>query len=461
LARLQLLADIGSTFTKLCLVDPDGPEVLGTAMAPTTIATDVNGGLDAALEKLGAPARAAARTLAASSAAGGLCIAAVGLVPELTMKAARLAALGAGGKVVAAFSFKLTAADEARLREIAPDLVLLAGGTDGGDVVHILHNARRLVECLPDVPLVVAGNRGARDELERLFAGRAGVRFAANVMPEVRRLDLAPARECIRAAFLERIVVAKGLDRLRSRAELVMPTPEAVLRAVTLLSRGHGGEPGLGDLLAVDIGGATTDVYSCADGRPESPRVYLRGLIEPFEKRTVEADVGMRHTLPFLMEQLDLAGVASRAGCTAEDLRAWADAIRTDPGRLPSAGLQERIDAALAAAGLALAVERHCGRVEETYTPEGRAYIQEGKDLSRVRWVVGSGGPLAAARDPGAILAGVRREPGSPSLRPAAPEFLVDRKYLLWAMGLLAGEEPAAALALMKKHLEPCAGTAG
>lgn len=455
MARLHLLADIGSTFTKLCLVDPEAPAVLGAAAAPTTVTTDVNRGLDEALARLGPAARGAVRTLAASSAAGGLRIAAVGLVPELTMKAARLAALGAGGKVVAAFSFRLTASDETRLREVAPDLVLLAGGTDGGDSAHIVHNARRLAGCLPDVPLVVAGNRQAQDEIAAVLSGRPGVRFTDNVMPEVRRLDLAPARECIRAVFLERIVFAKGLDRLRARAELLMPTPEAVLRAVSLLSRGHGGAAGLGELMAVDMGGATTDVYSCADGRPCSPRVFLRGLPEPFEKRTVEADVGLRHTLPFLLEGLDLAALAARAGCAAEDVTAWAAAVRAEPGRLPSAGREERIDAALAAAGLALAAERHCGRLEETFTPEGRAFVQEGKDLSRVRLVVGSGGPLAVAREPGKLLAGFRREAGSPVLKPEAPEFLVDRSYLLWAMGLLAGSEPAAALALMRKHLVP------
>jgi hypothetical protein len=421
LARLHLLADIGSTFTKLCLVDPEAPAVLGAAAAPTTVTTDVNRGLDEALARLGPAARGAVRTLAASSAAGGLRIAAVGLVPELTMKAARLAALGAGGKVVAAFSFRLTASDETRLREVAPDLVLLAGGTDGGDSAHIVHNARRLAGCLPDVPLVVAGNRQAQDEIAAVLSGRPGVRFTDNVMPEVRRLDLAPARECIRAVFLERIVFAKGLD----------------------------------ELMAVDMGGATTDVYSCADGRPCSPRVFLRGLPEPFEKRTVEADVGLRHTLPFLLEGLDLAALAARAGCAAEDVTAWAAAVRAEPGRLPSAGREERIDAALAAAGLALAAERHCGRLEETFTPEGRAFVQEGKDLSRVRLVVGSGGPLAVAREPGKLLAGFRREAGSPVLKPEAPEFLVDRSYLLWAMGLLAGSEPAAALALMRKHLVP------
>jgi len=455
--RVHLLADVGSTFTKLCLVDAAVPAVLGWAAAPTTVATDVNAGFDAALAQLGPEAARAGRTLASSSAAGGLRIAAVGLVPELTMKAARLAALGAGGRVVEAFAFRLTSADLERLRALRPDMVLLAGGTDGGDAEHILHNARALASGLPDVPIVVAGNRGARDEIAGILAGRPAVRFADNVMPDVRRLDLDPARECIRELFLERIVSAKGLDRLRSRAEVVMPTPEAVLRAVALLSRGHASSPGLGELMAVDIGGATTDVYSCAEGRPASPAVVLRGLPEPFEKRTVEADIGMRHTLASLLEQCQAADLAGAAGAPTDAVRSWAEAAGRDPGHLPASEGEHRIDLALAAAGIRLAAERHCGWLEEAYTPEGRVWIQEGKDLGPVRWVVGSGGPLAAAGSrAGELLAGIRRAPGSVRLLPAAPQFLADRRYLLWAMGLLAADEPAAALELMKRHLEPC-----
>ncbi len=454
---LYLLGDVGSTFTKLCLVDAGAPAVLASAAAPTTVGTDVNAGFDAALGRLGPRAREAGRILVSSSAAGGLRIAAVGLVPELTMKAARIAALGAGGKVVGAFSFRLTAQDLAGLRELRPDMILLAGGTDGGDTEHIIHNAGALAAGLPGVPVVAAGNREAREELERIFAGRPEVRFAANVMPEVRRLDLDPARACIRELFLERIVAAKGLDRLRSRAEVVRPTPEAVLRAVALLSRGHGGSPGLGELLAVDVGGATTDVYSCAEGRPSSPAVVLRGLPEPFEKRTVEADIGMRHTIAHLLEQCDVEEVARAARATADEVRAWAGAVAGDPGHLPASEREHRIDAALAAAGCRLAVARHCGWLEECYTPEGRVYVQEGKDLGPVRCVVGSGGPLAAGGPrAGEVLAGARRAPGESRLLPSAPEFLIDRRYLLWAMGLLADHEPAAALELMKRHLEPC-----
>ena len=445
---------MGSTFTKLLVVETDGPALLAAAAAPTTIGTDVNEGFDAALAKLGIPTDDYRETLVSSSAAGGLRIAAVGLVPELTLKAASLAALGAGGTVVGAFSFTLTEDDRLRLEQLHPDLVLLAGGTDGGDTGHIAQNAHRLAAWLPKTPVVVAGNRTAYDELKGVFTGRGDVHFTDNVLPDLKRMDLDPARESIRAVFLERIVESKGLARLRSRARVVMPTPEAVLLAVSLLAKGHDRAAGLGDLVTVDIGGATTDVYSCADGQPEREGVILRGIPEPFHKRTVEADIGMRYTLPRLVETLDLDRLARVYDLDAAALRAWVETVVAQSDRLPACAAEARMDTALAAAGCAIAVERHSGRLEEAFAPEGRIFVQEGKDLGRVKWIIGTGGPVAHSPDAAAILRACVRRPGSLSLGPVAPELLVDRRYLLWAMGLIAGIEPEAALALMKEHLE-------
>jgi uncharacterized protein (TIGR01319 family) len=210
----------------------------------------------------------------------------------------------------------------------------------------------------------------------------------------------------------------------------------------------------------VDIGGATTDVYSCADGRPRTEHVVMRGVPEPFEKRSVEADMGTRHTLRHLMEKLDLEAMAANAGpnVSVKTLKAWVDEVTAHPDRVPSTPPEERMDGAFAAAACDTAVERHFGRLEEAFTPEGRIFLQEGKDLGGVGWVVGTGGPVANSRHPDEILAGCVRHPGSPSLKPLAPALVVDRRYLLWAMGLLAETEPAAALMLMKRHLTPADG---
>lgn len=457
-----LLADVGSTFTKVCLVRSDEPRLLARAAVPTTVEPDVNVGLDAACRLAGTALHSSLPLLACSSAAGGLRIAAVGLVPSLTAKAAEMAALGAGAKVVGVFPYELSLEDRDRLRALQPDLILLTGGTDGGDTSHILRNAEAITRTMPCVPVVVAGNRHAQDGVRRRLEMHQGpVRFADNVMPDIDRLNLEPARECIRQLFLERIVIAKGLGRLKARADILMPTPQAVLEAVRLL--GQAGD-GLGDFLVVDIGGATTDVYSHGAGLPSGPGVVCKGLPEPVDKRTVEADIGMRHTLPGLLALLNLEAMCAEHGLRPQEVSTWTARVAADPGSVPHTAQETAADTALAAEACRLAVERHCGRLEEVWSPEGRVYLQEGKDMGDAGWVVGTGGPAAFGPAPGIILAAARRRAGSASLLPRAPRLLADRDYLLWATGLLAGAglvEAAAGLALAHLEEVPAPGAAG
>jgi uncharacterized protein (TIGR01319 family) len=449
-----ILADVGSTFTKVCLVNADEPSLVASAAAPTTVGTDVNIGLDEALKRIGSPRVPAERTLVCSSAAGGLRVAAVGLVRDLTAKAATTAALGAGGKVVASFSYTLTSADRRELAELRPDIVLLAGGTDGGDEKHVVANARALNECLPETPVVFAGNRSAADAVAGVFGGDARVLFAENVLPELDRLNPAPARECIRRLFLERIVRAKGLEGLRSRASIVMPTPEAVLRAAELLSSGTAREAGLGELVAIDMGGSTTDVYSCASGRPSGANVVVKGLPEPFAKRTVEADIGLAVTLGHLMELLDEGEVAAESGTSPAEVRSWAAAVAANPAQLPRSARESGIADEVARRGCREALARHCGTLREAYTPQGRVMVQEGKDLTRVSRLIGSGGPIVYAAKAAGVLSGAVGERGSMSLAPVSPGLMLDRRYLMWAMGLLADRAPEAALDIMKRMVE-------
>ena len=168
-----LLIDFGSTYTKLRAIDLDEARVLASAQGPSTVTTDVTVGLDAALADLesklgGLPAFK--HRLASSSAAGGLRMVTIGLVRELTAEAARQAALGAGAKVVGTFAYRLTPADDQRIAELAPDIVLLAGGTDGGNSEVIRHNATRIALSALACPIVVAGNRDVAQDLVALLA---------------------------------------------------------------------------------------------------------------------------------------------------------------------------------------------------------------------------------------------------------------------------------------------------
>jgi uncharacterized protein (TIGR01319 family) len=162
---IYLLLDFGSTYTKIAAADLAKEEVIGWAQAPTTVNTDITIGLNKALSKLaetyGIDANKVQGKYACSSAAGGLIMAAIGLVPELTLEAARRAALGAGAKVVGGYGFEI---DEKIVREIEEakcDIILLSGGTDGGDKKTIIHNAEMLADSKISCPILVAGNRVA------------------------------------------------------------------------------------------------------------------------------------------------------------------------------------------------------------------------------------------------------------------------------------------------------------
>jgi uncharacterized protein (TIGR01319 family) len=389
--------------------------------------------------------------LACSSAAGGLRMVTVGLVRELTAEAARQAALGAGAKLVGTFAYKLTAGDVKAIVDLAPDILLLAGGTDGGNDEVIIYNAGRLAGSALACPIIVAGNRQAADTVQgRLAEGGKSVTVAANVMPEFNVLNIEPARAAIRQTFIDRIVHAKGIDRAAAMFDRVlMPTPAAVLEGAKLLAEGHGERPGLGPLLVIDVGGATTDVHSAATGDPSRPGVIYHGLPEPYLKRTVEGDLGMRHNVHSIVQAAGAKAIAADCGLSVEEVKELADAFGVDVERLPANDAERAFDRALARAAVKIAVARHCGTVSIVQTATGPVTVQHGKDLSEVTTVIGTGGPLVHGTAPEAILAAARADAGEPfSLRPRRPRLVLDKDYLLFACGLLASVEPEAALTL-------------
>jgi uncharacterized protein (TIGR01319 family) len=454
-----LLIDFGSTYTKLRAVDLDRARIIGGGQGPSTVASDITVGAGAALADLerhiGALPPFQLR-LASSSAAGGLAMVTVGLVPELTAEAARQAALGAGARLAATFAYKLTAEDARKIAALAPDLIVLAGGTDGGNEEVILFNAAVLAAAPVDCPVIVAGNRQAADAArERLQAGGQRVRVAGNVMPEFGVLDVESARTAIREIFIDHIVHAKGIDRAAAMVDrVVMPTPAAVLEGARLLADGYGDDPGFGPLAVIDVGGATTDVHSAASGAPTHEGVIFRGLPEPYLKRTVEGDLGMRHNAPSIVEQASAETVAADAGLAADAVEALARRFADDVEYLPATDAERAFDRALARAAVRLAMGRHAGTLETVHTALGPASVQHGKDLGAVSTLIGTGGVLAHGDDAAAILEAALADARNPfSLRPKAPRLLVDRDYVLFACGLLAAAAPAAALALARAHL--------
>ena len=453
-----LLIDFGSTYTKLTAVDVEGETLLGTAAAYTTIQTDINDGLTEGLKKLEAKIGKVdfAETYACSSAAGGLRMVTSGLVPELTGEAARLASLGAGAKVVGVYAFQLTEDDIEDIRAAKPDIFLLVGGTDGGNTECILHNAKMLAEMKPEFPIVIAGNRTAARQCERILSG-CEVYVCPNVMPKFGTLNAEPTQKQIREIFLTRIIQAKGLSKAAELlSDIMMPTPSAVLAAMQLLADGCEGEAGIGELVAVDVGGATTDIYSIADGMPDHMNTVYKGLPEPYAKRTVEGDIGMRYSIQGILDAAGMDKICRLSGLTEARVTELVEDLKVHTDKVPAGGDDlEKLDFALASGAVAEAVARHAGTISETYTMLGQTFVQEGKNLTKVKQIVVTGGSLIHTRQTEKIAAHALFDPMSPeSLRPKEAGVWVDRTYILAAMGLLSYHYPQTALRIMKKELE-------
>ena len=453
-----LLIDFGSTYTKLTAVDVEGECLLGTAAAYTTVQTDINDGLTEGLkrleEKIGKVSFA--ETYACSSAAGGLRMITSGLVPELTSEAARLASLGAGAKVEKVYNFQLTEDDLEEIILSKPDIFLLVGGTDGGNTECILHNAKALASLQPEFPIVVAGNRTAARECQRILAG-CQVSVCPNVMPKFGVLNIEPTQGKIRDIFLNRIIQAKGLSKASALlSDIMMPTPSAVLQAMNLLAQGSAEEAGIGELVAVDVGGATTDIYSIADGMPNQMNTVYKGLPEPYAKRTVEGDIGMRYSIKGIVDAAGLPRIAELSGLSETRVMALVEDLRLHTDKVPNGDTElESLDFALASMAIEEAVKRHAGTMEETYTLMGKTFLQEGKNLTNVKNIVVTGGSLIHTKRTEEIASYALYSPMQPmSLRPMKADVWVDRKYILAAMGLLSGYYPDVALRIMKKELE-------
>lgn len=459
MSRAALLIDFGSTYTKLCAVDLDGARILGTGQGPSTVDSDITRGMQAALDalerNLGRLPNFSHR-LASSSAAGGLRMVTVGLVPELTAEAARQAALGAGARLVGCFSYRLTRGDIAKILELKPDILLLAGGTDGGNSAVLLHNAQLLGGSPLGCPVLIAGNRAAADEATDLLGARRIV-VTENVMPEFNVLNIEPARAAIRRVFIDRIVHAKGIDRAqRMFDQVLMPTPAAVMEGARLLSEGTPSRAGLGPLLVIDPGGATTDVHSVCTGEPSRSGVIPRGLPEPRVKRSVEGDLGMRINAMAVKEAVGIEVLAADAGLAPERVAGLLNEISADVERLPVSTEELALDRALVRAAIRLAALRHAGTVETVFTVTGPVTVQHGKDLGNIETVIGTGGALVHSPDPRSILEVVQADGENPfSLRPRHPKYYLDTQYVLYACGLLSQSEPDIALDLALGHLKP------
>ncbi len=429
--------DFGSTFTKASLVDLAEGRIVAAAEHRTTIDTDVLDGYDACLASLaGQDARAVdAPTLACSSAGGGLRIAVVGNEELVTAEAGRRVALSSGGKVVVVLAAG-RGDDLSRVGDSEPDVVLLTGGTDGGNPEPIVASARELADSWHG-PVVVAGMVEAREVVAGILAANPLV-VAPNIVPRIGVLAPDGARAAIRELFLSHVIGGKHLSSSDDFLAMVRgATPDVVLTGVELLAEAAG------DTVVVDVGGATTDVHSVVELDPEDAGLGREVVATTRVTRTVEGDLGMRWSAVTTAEasgRTDLTDAASRRNA--------------DPGFVPADDVEAAIDEDLARQAVGLALRRHAGRSKVVVSPEGRVVERTGKDLRDVDLLVGSGGVLRHGRE------GVARRIFEGSIGdhveggwqlPRRADVTVDSDYLLAAVGLLATEHPDAARRLVRR----------
>ncbi len=451
-----LVAEIGSTTTIVNAFDlGERPRLLGQGMCPTTVEEgDVTRGLAAAVEdlerdlkiELGAPRSFGklqyGEMMAASSAAGGLSMSVHGLVYDMTVRAAREAALGAGAVVRMVTAGDMTDFDLKELDRVAPKIILLAGGVDYGEKDTAVRNAGRLAARKSRAPVIYAGNAAARADVSAIFE-QAGIRLylVDNVYPKVDELNVEPARKVIQDAFEEHITGAPGMDKIRDMVSgTIMPTPGAVMESCKIL------HPLIGDLCALDVGGATTDVHSVAKGSPE-----IQSLLEspePLAKRTVEGDLGIHLNAANVYEQ-----VKEQAG---RDLGFDPGPVLKDLKVIPEDEKQVRLVVYLSRYAAETAFSRHAGKIKYLYGPSGRQTVASGKDLSNVRTLIGTGGPLTRLPGGEETLRSLTGQGPGRELYPKDARVVLDDNYVMACCGVLSRKYPAQAKEILTRSLGIC-----
>ena len=424
---LFLTIEVGSTITKANAFTLEASCFVHQAQgfAPTSIATgDVGLGVEQAIADMEAtfgPLSTEPEVFVNSSAAGGLRMTVHGLTYNMTARAAREAALGAGAIIKQVTAGALSPYDLDEIREIRPNIILLAGGVDYGEKTVVLQNAEKIAALRLSAPVVYAGNIAVRKYVQQIFVA-AGIELllADNVFPDVDVLNVEPLRRVIHEIFNKHIIHAPGMARLGELTHWgILPTPGAVLRGAELFAEA------LGDCLVFDVGGATTDVHSVTDGSPEwAPRLTEP---EPRAKRTVEGDLGVfvnAHNIVELQNDPE-----------------W-EARLADLEAIPSTERAKELTRWLCTQAVEIGVRRHAGVVTDLYTPTGKRQIVKGKDLTAVKWVIGTGGALTRVEGGEVILSRIRTGPGRYLLPLSEARILMDRDYRFSALGTLAQAYP-------------------
>lgn len=435
-----LTLEVGSTITKAngFIKSPDHALMhVAQGFAPTSVLQgNVGIGLLAAIENLEETSgfnTDAAEVFANSSAAGGLRVTVHGLTYNMTARAAKEASLGAGAIIKMVTAGELSEFDLEEIEEINPNMVILAGGVDFGAKEIVLSNAIKLASLDLGVPVVYAGNAALKRAVENIFhKSGTELMIAPNVFPDVDVLNVDPLRKRMQELFSKHIIHAPGMERLESLTDRqIIPTPGAVLKGAEMFAEVAG------DVLVLDVGGATTDVHSVTEGSRE----FADKLVdpEPHAKRTVEGDLGVYVNAANIIEMAE-----------EEERKKHVEAIKA----MPATDSEREMTRWLCRKAVKTAVRRHAGVISDLYTPSGKKQIVKGKDLSAVNWVVGTGGALTRVEGGEEILRSVCTGPGKYLLPKPSARILLDANYLFSALGTICHDYPDLVRNTFKKWIE-------
>lgn len=451
-----ILVDFGSTYTKLTLVDLDNECIVANTSAHTTVTTNIKFGYETALGKLKKIVDFKniniVDILACSSAGGGLKMVAIGITPTFTVEAARRAALGAGARLLKTYNYFLKDEDINEIDILNPDIILLTGGAENGNTKYIIHNAGLLKKLKSSAPIIVAGNSYASKDIKEIFKNSSKkFEITENVMPDVNRINPNPVREVIRKTFMQQIVVAKGMEDVEKITnEILMPTPTAVLKAAKLLAEGTEKYNGWGDIMVVDIGGATTDVHSISEPKKDK-KMIIEGLEDTYDKRTVEGDLGMRYSAVSLYESVGKENFLKH-NPSLENIKAKCELRHNKPNLIFKDQDEIEFDEIMAKNCVEISTKRHSGSIHPSYIGGKTVLVQNGKDLREINLIIGTGGIVINSKNPYLILKECVGKDDK-FLLPLRPKFAIDKKYIMSAMGILSMKNKNLAFKILTENI--------
>ncbi len=480
--RSVLATDCGSTTTKAILIEktPDGWRQTWRGEAPTTVEApfeDVTRGvLNAAMEVQELSGRQLVEDggiktpdvdgqgvdmyISTSSAGGGLQLVVGGVVRSMTAESAMRAALGAGAIVMDAF-----ASNDARkpheqierIRQLRPDMILLAGGIDGGTRKHVVALAEMIAAARPrtrlgggfNLPIIYAGNQKVIADIEERLSGISDLQVVENVRPVMENENLAPARDKIHDLFMEHVMAqAPGYDKLMGWVGVpIMPTPGAVGLIMQTIAKQRGI-----NVAGVDIGGATTDVFSVFEEKFN--RTVSANLGMSYSVSNVLAEAGLPQILRWVPFHIDEKGLRNRIGNKM---------IR--PTTIPETLEELKIEQAIAREALRLAFIQH-----KEFAVELRG-VQQERTIADAFRQTGSGDTLVKMKKldlivgSGGVLSHAPRRSQSmkmiiDSFEPeGVTEIAVDSIFMMPHLGVLSTVDPEAATEVFERDCIVYLGT--